>query len=360
MVVFGILIIGFGASCRSDSLADSRPSQSIAVAAYRVTPRELYRTLRLSGEVEPRARVQIAARTGGAVDSVYVDEGDRVEPGDVLARLDKAETEAELERARAQLELAKLDYERLRDLRARDIVAEAEYFAARAAWHVASSTEQVWKVRLENSVIAAPRAGLITARYVEPGEAVQTRAPVFELIADDDIRARFRVSEIDAVHIREGETLTATFDAMPDCCFDLTIVRIAPAMRQGDRLLRVDTRIPERAIQDGVRVGFMVRAEARIDRRADVLAVPVAAVARDRAEPYVFVIADDQLYRKEVQLGVERGGYIEVQAGLSANDVVVASNPRELREEQSVRIVRWDSDSEATVDENSPTSRGKT
>lgn len=83
----------------------------------------------------------------------------------------------------------------------------------------------------------------------------------------------------------------------------------------------------------------MARLSARIDVRANVLAVPVAAVGRDASGHYVYVIDDGTLQRREITLGAGYAEWTEIKAGLQAGEVVLASNPIGMRNGQSVRVV---------------------
>ncbi len=319
-----------------------RDNTAVPIAAYDVEPLDFARPLRLTGEVEPRARIQVAARTGGAVQSVQVDIGDYVDAGDLLAELDRDEVEAELERAQADQALSQATYERLADLHRRQLISAAEYDEALAALRVARSLVRLWETRREHGAILAPAAGTITARYIEPGEAIQAHDRVFELIADGELRVRLQLTELDAVHLEPGEAITLRFDALTDQTFTGTVERVAPAAIAGSRWFRVDVLIPEEAIKAGVRAGFTARAAISVDARPGTLAVPSAAIGRSADGHFVLVVDDsDQLVVRSVQTGITRNGATAILDGIAEGDVVLATNPQEMRPGQAVRVVRW-------------------
>ena len=325
----------------ADGNGDSRERESrpMPITALEVTPRTLSRQLSLSGRVRPRVTVDIAARTSGAVDGVLVDEGDAVERGDVLARLDMSEARAELGRSEAQEERARLDYERVAQLRERDVATATEYQTARADLRVAENTTELWRTRVDYGEIIAPRSAVVTTRHVEPGEAVQNQDVLFELAALDELVIRVGVPERDVVHLQQGQLLPVRIDAMPEALFEGRIRLISPMPRETSQLTPVEILLPPDAYQSGVRPGFLARIQTPVDRREGVLAVPSAAIGISRGERYLMRVEDGELEQIEVETGVTRGEWTEITQGIEAGDTILATNPLEARDGQSVRVV---------------------
>ncbi len=317
---------------------------SIPVAAFEIQPRDLSRQLSLSGTVEPRVSVRLAARTSGAVESVRVEEGQVVALGDTLATLDMAEARAELARARAEENAARLEYRRAAELRTRGVVSEAQYEIAQVALQVAQSEQALWRTRVEFGTILSPLGGVVTAKHIEPGEAVQSQSTLFELASLDELVIRFGVSELDVVHLSAGLTTPIRFDALPALELEGVVRRIFPVAQTGSRLVTVEVALPADANQQGVRPGFLARMRAAIDSRPNTLVVPASAIGVERDNAYVFVIDDGQLHRRDIRVGVTRGQWTEVLEGLSAGEMVLASNPIEMRAGQPVRIVTMRND----------------
>lgn len=322
--------------------SQGRESRPMPIEVVDVMPRELSRQLSLSGRVRPRVTVRVAARTSGAVDQVSVEEGDPVDRGDILARLDMSEAKAELARARAEQESARLDYRRVAELREREVATATEYQNARAALQVAESTTLLWQTRVDYGEIRAPRDAVVTRRRIEPGESVQNQDVLFELAAMDELIVRVGVSERDIVHLSVGEVVPVRFDALGDRVFQGRIRHIAPMPEDTSQLTPVEVLLPAGAREEGVRPGFLARIQGTVDRRPDLLAVPSRAVGMSRGERYVMVANDDRLERRVVETGVTRGEWTEITTGLEEGEIVLASNPLEMRDGQRVRIVgRW-------------------
>ena len=311
------------------------------IAAVELSRRDLSRQLSTSAAVEPRVRIRLAARTSGTIDSVEVEVGDRVRAGDLLARLDMSEALAELDRARATEAQAEAVYARQAELLENRLTSHAEYDQARTDLSVATSVRRLWETRIAFGRMTAPRDAVIVDRFIEPGEAIENHDVGFELAAMDELVLRIGVSELDVVHLEVGQTVPVHLDAMPGTPLEGTIRRIAPTAERASRLITVEILLPRDAHDQNVRPGFLGRINIPIDERPDVLAVPAAAIGEDDEGSYVYVVEDERLKRRAIEVGTTRGQWTEVREGVEEGEIVLATNPIDNSDGEAVRIVGW-------------------
>lgn len=326
----------------SNARLESAQAAAMPVQAVEVAPRDLSRTVRVSAQVQPLRLIRLASRTGGVLDEVLVEEGDRVQRDQIIARIDVAEQQAELARARARLEERELSLERMSRLRARAHVDEASFEAARAEYAIAESEVLLWQTRVDFGTVKSTIDGTVIARHVEPGEAIAVHAPLFELSDLENLVLRLGVSELDVGELAVGDAVEVHMDALHDAsAFNGRVRRIFPAAEASSRLVTVEVALPDAAAR-GVRPGFLARATLQVDRRDGALAVPAAALAEQAGGYYVMVIdADNRLERRPVEPGVGRGMWQEILDGLEPGEHVIATNPLDLNEGSRVRIVGW-------------------
>lgn len=320
---------------------ESEEQQGTPVAAVEMEPRDLSRRLSVSATVQPRVQIRLASRANGTLEEVGPEVGDRVEAGDVMARLDVSEEEAELSRAEAQERDARSQYRRTSELNEQGVASSAQLQRDEAAVLVAESERRLWESRVAFGRVEAPRDAVVTARYVEPGEAVDARQTLFELAVMDELVMRPGVSEREVVHLSPGMAVPIRLDAMPGREFTGEIRRVFPMASHDSRLVTVEVSLPADAADEGVRPGFLGRIRMAIDRREDVLAVPADALSDRDGRRFVFVIQDDRLVEREVESGISRGEWTKILEGLEPGDVVLASNPGDLQDGDAVRIVTW-------------------
>lgn len=317
---------------------DAVVERVVPVAVVEARPRDLARTVTVTGPVEPIRTVAVNAQTAGIVLRVLVEEGDRVRGGQLMAELDARETAAQLERARAILTNAEAAFERAQRLQASGLVTEAELDGARSAFQIATADVELWGARLAFSRISAPVSGMVTAKHVERGSAVSTNQAMFEIADDSLLVVRVRVSELDVVHLEPGTSVTLRLDAYPDAHIAGRIRRIFPSADAASRLVPVEVALGRAPAGVEVRPGFLARAEFALAGREDVLAVPASAVGVSGAGPYVYVVEADTLVRRTVATGMTATGWIEVTSGLETGDRVVSSGHVNLRQGTPVRV----------------------
>ncbi len=326
---------------QSNSANANRGEARTPIAAVELSLRDLSRELATSAAVEPRVRIRLASRTSGTVKSVHFEEGDRVTKGEALAELDMSEATAEYARAAAMAEQARLTYQRQAELLETRLISPSDYDQSRTDLAVAESERQLWKTRIEFGRITAPRDAVVTHRYIEPGEAIETNAIAFELAAMDELVLRVGVSELDVVHLERGQSVPVRFDAMSESTMQGAIRRIYPTAERQSRLVTVEIALPEDASDRGIRPGFLARIRLPIDERPDVIAVPSAAIGEDGDGQYVYVVSNDRLHRRTVKTGATRGQWTQITEGLDVGEIVLATNPIDMNDGQAVRIVGW-------------------
>ncbi len=315
-----------------------RGPQVIPVAAEPAGPHDLARSVTVTGPVEPLRTVSVNALAAGTVTRVFVEEGRRVEPGQLLAELDARELEAQSARAQAVLATAQAEYRRTEQLRAKDIVSEADLEAARSAYEAARADADLWRTRVGFTRITSPVAGTVTAKYVEQGGAVTANTKMFDVAEDAQRVVRVQVSEMDVVRLAPGSPVAVHLDAYPGARVEARIRRIFPSADPASRLVPVEVVLGRAPAGVVPKPGFLARVEFAIEQRRGVLAVPAAAVGVLDGETFVYVVDADTLLRRPVETGLTASGWIEVTRGLEQGERVVSSGHSNLRPGLAVKI----------------------
>jgi RND family efflux transporter MFP subunit len=173
---------------------------------------------------------------------------------------------------------------------------------------------------------------------VERGSAVSTNQALFQIADDSLLVVRVRVSELDVVQLKPGNSTTVRLDAYPDAQIAGRIRRIFPSADAASRLVPVEVALGRTPPGVQARPGFLARVEFALDRRGDVLAVPAAAIGVTEGGIFVYAVDADTLIRRPVQTGLTTAGWIEIMEGLDLGDRVVTSGHVNLRPGMSVRI----------------------
>jgi RND family efflux transporter MFP subunit len=349
----------------------------VEVAAARTATVGDVALLNASGYVTPRRRATVAAKITGRLSQVLVEEGIRVEAGQVLANLDDADVRARLASAEAERDATAAALRDLevnlsgaeRELRREEQLSREGVTTARALdqartavdslrarislnreqVRAAESRIQVAQQDLENTVIRAPFAGMVVSKDAQRGEMVSpmsagggfTRTGIATIVDMSSLEIEVDVNESYIARVRPRQPVTAALDAYPDWRIPGKVRTIIPTADRQKATVKVRIafdRLDQKILPDmGVKVAFLSEQAARGPESKAVL-VPREAVRADGGSQVVFLYHDGQVERRAVRLGEARGGDQEILAGLSSGDPVVVGAPHNLRDGQRVEI----------------------
>jgi RND family efflux transporter MFP subunit len=309
-----------------------------AVETTAVETGSIAREIEVSGTVEPLRSVGVNAQSAGALVTVNAEEGDFVQRGAVMARLDARELEAQVASARANWEVARDAFARAQQLRDRQVITQAEYDAARAAEASARASLDQLRTRIGYMVVRAPASGVVTEKLVEVGAVVGAQTKLFTIAEVSTLVTRVGVSELDVGALRSGQGARVMLDAYPGQRFEGRVRRIFPSADPATRLVPVEVALTGQAAQ-AARPGFLARVAFALGTRENVLLVPASAVVGQAGAQQVFVVVDGKAERRTVETGLSSEGRVEVVSGLREGEAVVTTGSNNVRNNADVRVV---------------------
>jgi len=321
------------ATAASKGVAASAP---VTVEAVKVAFMALPQTITAVGSLRSDESVTLRPEVAGRIASIQFQEGQRVNKGVTLVRLDPAINDAEVQQARANLKLAKSKYDRAVDLAKSNFISGQARDEAENNLRVAEAALQLAQAKREKMEIRAPFGGTIGLRVVSVGDYVKEGADIVNLESIDPLKVDFRVPEIYMQQVQVGQSLTVALDAMPERRFEGKVFAVNPLVDAAGRsiVIRAIVRNPDTSLRPGMfaRVALITR-DAK-----NALVVPEQAVVPQGDEQYVFRVVDGKAARTKVELGQRRDSKVEVLKGLGPNDTVVVAGQLKLREGTSVVI----------------------
>jgi RND family efflux transporter MFP subunit len=297
-------------------------TQHIEIARTDITVIETQRLqqgLPASGTLRAVQTAVVKARVAGELMDLQVREGDSVQAGQALARIDPTEyqrrlrqAEEQAEAARAQIDIAQRQFDNNRALVDQGFISKtaldtslATLQSAQATFRAAQAGADVARKSLDDSVLKAPFSGVVSARLAQPGERVAIDARVLELVNLASLELEATMSAADSVGVRVGQTARLQIEGRAESV-DARVQRINPSAQVGSRSVLVYLQLQG---EPGLRQGLFAQGVIGTDVR-EVLAVPLSSVRTDRSQPYVQVIDNGQVAHRTVQLGL-RGSRID-------------------------------------------------
>ena len=371
---------------KSASASNSAVDPVKVAAVVMVQRRPIENAVTLSGEFRPYQQVDVHAKVAGYIKQIYVDVGDHVKAGQVLAILEVPELNAQVSGAKAEIrryedairrsesETRRADsshaayhaaYTRLKqasqsrpgliaeqeldDSLAKDQETEAQVDSARAAKSEAQSQLAAAQAELERlsaleaySHITAPFAGVVTKRYADTGALIQAGTasetqsmPVVQLAEWSRLRLVVPVPESAVAQLLPGSAVEVRVSAV-NRTFEGHVARFADSLNQETRTMHTEIDVENR---DGtLKDGMYADAKIVLKQRNDALTVPIQALERNAAGAIVLIVnSQGAVEQRQVKLGVEGSDSVEVTSGLNENDRVIVGNRSEFHPGERVQ-----------------------
>ena len=330
-----------------------------------------------SGYVVARRMATVSAKITGKVREVMIEEGMRVEAGQIMATLDPIDADAQrslsasqLEAARAQLaglkaQVAQADAEagRLQALVGQQLVSRSQYDQATAQrdslraqlktaernTQVAADSLAIADLGVDNNVVRAPFSGVVTAKAAQPGEIVSplsagggfTRTGIGTIVDMESLEIEVEVGEAYIGRVQPKMPVEATLNAYPEWKIPAEVIAIIPTADRGKATVKVRVALkvkdPRIVPEMGVRVSFLEAAAPAQAEAPKGVRVPASALVERDQKTVAFVVSDDgHAQQVPVTVGVALNNDRQVTAGLSAGQQVVTNPPAELRDGSAV------------------------
>jgi RND family efflux transporter MFP subunit len=369
LVLVIIVVIGAGAWWMTQSKGIAVTTVAArAQTAEGTGPRTL---LNASGYVTARRAATVSSKVTGKVMEVNVEEGMKVEAGQVLARLDSSNVEAGLHLAEAHLESAhqmveetkpNLDFaqrelKRFTDLAATKVVSDSDLRRAEmearalsgrmirltAEIGVAKREVEQWQQQLADTTIRAPFGGVVTSKNAQPGEMISpmsvggfTRTGICTIVDMSSLEIEVDVNESFINRVQPGQPVLATLDAYSDWKIPAKVIAIIPAADRQKATVKVRVgfdQLDPRILPDmGVKVAFQSSENGATKSKQTIIVIPKAAVLRANDRDVVWVVRNGSVERRAVTIEQTTGDECTISAGLNNGERIVINPPAEMAE----------------------------
>ncbi len=329
-----LLALLLGACRPAEEAKPVRPEAAPrAVRVGRVELRPMERALHVVGTLSARDEATVAAQVAGQIEKNLVDFGDAVTAGQELVLIDVTayaalvrQSAANLARATASAANAEQNLKRVQELQKDKIAstsdletAVAESGKTQADVKAAEAADAIARLNLERSRVRAPFDGTVAQRLASVGDYVSVGTPILRIIKTDPLRLRLEVPERESVAVQPGQAVRLTVEGDTNR-YAGRIGRIAPAIRDTDRMLVVEADVPN---QGGLRAGLFARAQIIVNPAEPGLSVPPNALVSFAGLEKVVGVRDGKAVEKTVTTGRRGADWIEIISGVSHGEVVV-------------------------------------
>ncbi len=340
-----LLLVAVGArlaASRPAAVAPAKPVVLEFAAADTVTAerRALTRSLPLTGTLWPHAETLLKARAAGELQGLAVREGQSVRRGQILGRIDQADArarlaqqQADLEAARAQLQLAKKNWALQQTLLQRQFISKNAFDSTESSHDVASARVKAAEANvdvaakaLRDTVLVAPIDGVVAQRFAKSGERVAIDGRVLSLMDLSKLEITLPVPASDIAKIRVGQSVRFSVEGYPGRAFAGKVERINPAAVQGSRSIDVYVVVDNPSGE--LRGGLFATGQLTLEQLAEAVVLPRSAVREEAGQNVVYLIEAGKVLRRPVSLGavLPDEALVQIKDGVAAGDTVVRHN----------------------------------
>ncbi|SDU42768.1 efflux RND transporter periplasmic adaptor subunit [Desulfobacula phenolica] len=327
-------------ACKVNETGAVQPPAKRQVFAKKVTSISVKEKIVVSGILEADKTVPISFLVSGKVDRVYVDEGDHVKKGRILAKVEINDYRSNLEIAEAQLFEARDAHDRLLPLYKDGAIAEKAFIKIKAGLDQAKASRDIAKKKVRDTKLLSPISGIIGVKNVELGQTVSNGIPVFTIVKTDRIYARVSVPESEIGKVALGQKAFVVIKALDERVVEgkVTLIGVMAEPRTRSYKVKIELLNPDYVL----RAGMIARAQIITDKTITMLTVPGKVIVRDADNlTYVFLVDQEKktAFRQRVFPGSVFRNEIEIKEGLNAEDVVIVAGQHKITDGSPITVM---------------------
>lgn len=335
-VLAGGLVITAGGWLYAQQPSRNAPSTSapaptqISVEAAPVEIGPIRRQIEAVGSLRSNESVIIRSEIAGRISEIKFEEGQSVTRGTPLVKLDAAIARAQVDQQNASLALSRLNFERAQDLLRKGAGSQRAYDEAFAKLRADEAALSLAEAMLEKSTLKAPFEGLLGLRKVSIGDYVNPGQDLVNIENIETLKVDFRVSETHAVHLKVGQTIRVTLDAISGTAYEGKVYAIDPAHDPNGRAVVLRARLPNK---DGrLRSGMFARVVLILEDLKERILLPETALVPMGQDLFVFRLDEGKAKLTKVKIGQRRAGAVEVVDGLDKSAIIITEGALKLRD----------------------------
>ncbi len=337
-VVTGLLALVFLAGCGKNQTAGGPPpSMATSVVAAEARRQPIAETLALVGTLAANEFIEVKSETDGTIAEILFEEGQPVQKGALLIRLDESKLSSSLAEAEANLKLSTATFERTQELSRQKLIPQQEYDQAASTFQANKATAELRKRQLQETRIHAPFSGLAGARSISPGQVISKNTTLTWLVDLSIVKAEFNVPERFLSEVKVGQRVQLAVAAYPKQKFQGEVYFLAPQVDPTTRTLLMKARIPN--AEHHLKPGMFANLDLTLTLRQEAIVIPESALMSQGDRTLVYVIdGSNNAQVRPVKVGLRIPNQIEILSGIQPGEKVVAEGIQKVRPGGAVKV----------------------
>jgi RND family efflux transporter MFP subunit len=331
-------------SCTSNKEGDTKTGkievrQEVPVKTMTVKTEEINKTIEFTATILPFEEIYLAPVSPGKIEKIYVEIGDRVSKGQIVATMNKSN----LEQAKINLLNLETNFKRMETLKKTNTISEQQYDQVRTAYKAA---EVSYQFLLDNTQIKAPFNGIVSGKYFEDGEnfsgapnTAAGKSAIVTIVQINQLKALIGISSSYFPQISEGMTANISCDIYPDQKFEGDIYQKYPTIDNATKTFTVEIKIQNEDLK--LRPGMFCTIDLNLGKGKAILVPTIALIKQTGTnDMYVFLNKNNMAIKQPITTGRIIDDKTEIIAGVSDGDEVIVVGQNKLENQMPVTIIK--------------------
>ena len=337
ILIMALIIVNCG---KKQETKKTEAEEILTVEIQELSRKSLSEPIIASGVLSSKSEMKLAFKTGGMIRRVYVQEGQSVREGQLLAELDLSEIDAQVRQAKLGLEKSERDLARAKNLYADEATTLTNVQDATTGYDLAKQNIQVAEFNQKLSRIYAPVSGRILRKISEQGELITPFSPAFILgTGDNAYIVNVGLADRDVVKVKIGDIATVFLDAYPNETFKARITQIAQTVNPATGTFEAELQIQPHGKK--LISGFVAKTEISTGKEASMLAVPIEALVeadKNTAFVYIYNTTNQTVSKTPINIGSVFGNNVAVISGINERTQIVTKGANFLSDKARVKV----------------------
>ena len=314
-----------------------KKKQAVPVEVESDSRGDIQQTYRTITTLEAENDAEVVARSTGVLEEIFVEEGDTVKKGQLLAQLDVEQLSLEVAQLSATSKKLKKELDRQKSMFKRKLTSSDALDRARFEYLAQDAQYKLSKLKLNYASIRAPINGMIIERHVKAGNLIKNNDPLFKIVDPASLVAVMFLPEKEMANIKKNQDILLSVDALNGSIITGNVDRIRPSIDITTGTFKVVAKLnnPDQLLQNGM----FGKVEVVFDMHFNSLLLEQQAVITQDNRSHVFVVRDNKAMQTPVKIGFKHNNIVEITEGLLENDQVITTGQQILKHETKIEIV---------------------
>ncbi|WP_394202204.1 efflux RND transporter periplasmic adaptor subunit [Shewanella waksmanii] len=336
-IALPLLLVSVLSACGNEEQVKEEEKYAIPVETTTVIQGDVSSFYSTTATLEAPQEAHVVTRIAGLIETLNVEEGDRVQKGQLLAVIDAKRQRYDLARSQAEVEIIEQELNRLKKMSNKEFISADSMAKLEYNLQAAIAKRDLAALHVEESMVRSPIDGVVATRFVKAGNMAKEFEQLFYVVNQDELYGIVHLPEAQLSSLRLGQDAQLFANKHTDQVVNAKVLRVSPVVDAQSGTFKVTLSVPNENAK--LKAGMFTRVELRYDTHNDVITVPYNAVINQDNQYALYVIEGENASRREVTLGYREADTVEVVSGIDAGEQIVIRGQQNLKDQSLVEVI---------------------